>query len=352
MFERIEFRVAGKTVAHTACTLKASAEEAVRQASFEIAWTGAGIPCSPDDEATIVVSGELWGTGFVSEVNGTHDAASRSYSVTFVSRTVDATEASIDHPTMIVRDADLAKVAKTFDMLGIGIEGDVKTEIKRVHKVVPGESLFDTVESEARSQGVLIYDTPQGKLKLADRPEGRQSGGLTRGVNITTANGSLSGRHAFSEVEARGQASYGTKASSLRPRAKARGTARRRRPRLVVEEGESTSARLKKRADWEARRAAGDGVSASITTPGWRDADGKLWTRNFLVAVDDDWLGIQQDMVVADVTLAQDSRSGTTATLSLKDPRALGGENPRGKSAAAWAAPATSDPDYSEDGDV
>lgn len=352
MLEKIEFRVGGKVLAHTSCTLKASAEEAARQASFDVAWTGAGIPCAPDDDATIVVSGELWGTGFVRDVNGSHDAQSRTYTVTFVSRTVDAVEASIDHPTMIVRDADLMKVAKTFDTLGIGVEGDVKTEIKRVHKVVPGESLFNTVESEARSQGVLIYDTPQGKLKLADKPEGRHAGALTRGVNIIAGTGALSGRHAFSEVEARGQTSYGTAASSLRPRAKARGTARRRRPRMVVEEGESTSARLKKRADWEARRAAGDSVSASITTPGWRDGSGRLWTRNFLVAVADDWLGIEQDMVAADVTLAQDSQGGTTATLSLKDPRALGGENPRGKSAAAWTAPATSDPDYSEDSDL
>src|SRR5690606_18520496 len=135
------------------------------------------IPCSPDDAAVITVSGELWGTGYIRDVEGDHDDRSRAYRVSFVSKTCDATEASIDHPTMLAREVDLAGVAKAFDTLGIGVEGAPPTEKKRVHKVVPGESLFDTIESEARSQGILIYDTPQGKLRLADRPEGRHASG-------------------------------------------------------------------------------------------------------------------------------------------------------------------------------
>jgi prophage tail gpP-like protein len=352
MFEKVELRVAGRVLAHKACSLEASAEQAVRQARFEIAWSAPGIPCAPDEEAVITVSGTLWGTGYIRDVAGRHDERARDYTVSFVSRTADATEASVDHPTMLARDADLMTVAKTFDTAGIGVEGDVKTEVKRVHKVTPGETLYTTIESEARSQGVLIYDTPQGKLKLADKPEGRHAGGLVRGVNIVSASGQLSGARSFSDVTARGQTSDGTKASALRPQARARGASRRKRHLLVIEEGESTSARLKKRADWEARRAAGAGVSATVTTPGWRDGGGTLWDRNRLVFVDDDWLGIKQDMVIASVSFDQDATAGTLATLSLKDPRALGGENPRGKSAQSWAAPATSDPDYSEDDDV
>ncbi len=350
--ETVRLTAEGRVLQHFSCALSASAEEAVRQADFQIAWNGPGIPCSPDDAAVITVSGELWGTGYIRDVEGDHDDRSRAYRVSFVSKTCDATEASIDHPTMLAREVDLAGVAKAFDTLGIGVEGAPPTEKKRVHKVVPGESLFDTIESEARSQGILIYDTPQGKLRLADRPEGRHASGLVRGVNIKSAAGHLSGARAFSEIVVKGQSSEGVGASALRPEVTVRGTARRKRPLVLVEEGESTSARLKKRADWEARRAAGDGVSASVTVPGWRDADGRLWTRNFLVAVIDDWLGIEQDMVIASVELRQDGDDGTAAVLTLKDPRSLGGDNPRGASSAAWAAPASADPDYREDDDV
>lgn len=347
-FEIIEFRVGGRTLAHTACTLSASAEEATRTAGFAVAWSGAGIPCAPDEEATITVSGELWGTGYVRDVRGSHEAESRQYSVTFVSRTCDATECSIEHPTGLKRDADLGDIASEFDTLGIGIEADARTLKKAVHKVRPGETLFNTLETDARAQGVLIHDTREGKLKLADKPEGRHAGALVRGVNILRAEGNLSGAKSFSSVKVRGQSSDGTSAAALRPEAEAKGTARRERPLIVIHEGEAASDRLKKRADWEARRASGDGVTCSIETAGFRDAAGQIWTRNYLVPVDDDWLGINQDMVIASVTLSQDSQSGTIARLELKDPRALGGENPRGSSNAAWSAPATRQPSYRE----
>jgi prophage tail gpP-like protein len=136
--------------------------------------------------------------------------------------------------------------------------------------------------------------------------------------------------------------------SQLHPEGKAKGVARRNRPLIVLHEGEATSWRLKKRADWEARRAAGEGISATVTLPGWRDEGGTLWTRNWLVSVEDDWIGISQDMLIASVSLEQDSRAGTAATLTLKDPRALGGHNPRGSSAATWSAPGGLAPEYSE----
>lgn len=348
MLERIVFSVAGRSLAHTRCGLSESAEQAVREANFDVAWTGAGVPCMPDDEATISVNGALWGTGYVRDVRGSHDAENRNYGVSFVSRTVDATECSIDHPTGLKRDADLAAIAREFDTLGIGVDSTVKTQTKPVHKVRPGETLFESIETDARAQGVLIHDTPQGRLKLADKPEGRHAGALRRGDNILRATGQLSGETSFSSVKVRGQASDGVNGTALRPEAEAKGTSRRRRPRILVHEGEATSARLRKRADWEARRASGAGTSCSITVAGFRDAAGRLWTRNFLVSVFDDWLGIEQDMVIAAVSLEQDAEAGTTATLTLKDPRTLGGENPRGGSAGGWAAPENSAPTYRE----
>lgn len=347
-FETIVLAVEGRPLPHTSARLSTSAEEAVRTATFTVAWIGDGIPCAIDDAATITISGELWGTGYVRDVRGDHDGNSRSYEVTFVSRTCDATECSIDHPSGLKRDADLGDIAREFDVLGIGIEIDAKTFRKAVHKVRPGETLFQTLETDARAQGVLIHDTPAGKLKLADKPEGRHAGALRKGENILSASASLSGARNFSKVKVRGQASFGVNPGALRPEGEARGTARRNRPRIVTFEGEATSDRLKKRADWEARRASGNGITATITVPGFRDVRGRLYTRNFLIEVDDDWIGVQQDMVIASVSLEQDG-GGTVARLELKDPRALGGENPRGKSNAAWKSPGGGDATYREE---
>jgi prophage tail gpP-like protein len=351
-FETVEFSVAGRPLAIKSAELKASAEEAVRQASFDITHTGAGVPCQPDDPATVTVQGELWGTGYVRDVRCEHDAVNRSYRVTFVSRTCDATECSIDHPSGLKLDSDLTGIAEEFDMMGIGIESDVSTETKPVHKIVVGETLFETIEQDARAQGVLVYDTPDGKLKLADKPEGRHAGALRRGENIERASGNLTGAGKHSPVKVRGQNSDGVKAPALRGEATARAALSRARPRILVQEGEATTGRLKNRAAWEARRGAGNGTNCTITAPGWRDRAGRLWERNRLVEVDDDWLGIKQDMIIASVTLRQDDAGGTVAAIECKDPRALGGKNPRGKSASAWAAPGDNEPESNVTGVV
>lgn len=347
-FEDVIFTVAGNPLPIKSCKLSAGAERAVREAEFDIAWTGEGLPCKWGDEAT-VTAGELWGTGYVRDVRPSHDGMERRYSVTFMSRAIDATEASIDHPEGLAKNVDVADVAETFDTLGIGIEADARGDKKPFHKVHPGETLFETIAQDAAAQGILIHDTPEGKLKLADRPEGRHAGALRRGQNILQASAQLTEAGQFSTVKVRGQATVGTTASVLRPETAADAKIKRNRPRIIEFEGEVTSERLKKRAAWEAKRGAGNGTTASITVPGWRDEAGRLWTRNFLVEVDDDWIGIKQDMVIAQVDLSQDSSGGTTAVLSLKDPRALGGEDPRGSSAEGWGAPAALEPSYREE---
>jgi hypothetical protein len=61
------------------------------------------------------------------------------------------------------------------------------------------------------------------------------------------------------------------------------------------------------------------------------------------------WLELDGMMIIKTVELASDGTSaGTEATLSLADPRALGGENPRGKTSKAFAAPDPASVDYEE----
>lgn len=349
MLEVIELTVGGRGLASTNARLSASAEEAVRQASFDVVWKGPGIPCREDEACTVMISGELWLTGYVRDVNSTHGDTDRRYSITVVSRTVDAAEASIDHPTGFRENCDLKDIADEFDTDGIGVECDIDTETKALHQIRPGETLFETLEPEARANGALIYDTPEGKLKIADAPEGRHAGSLTLGVNIIEASATLSGRFNYSKVRVRGQSSYGTSKAATSPQAEAEGTADRPRKLIIYHEGDITSSRAKKRASWEAKRAAGKGKTARITVPGCRDANGKIWAPNHIVPVDDDWIGLNQDMMIASIEIEQDALGGTTTTLEVKDPRALGGDNPRGSSNKSWDAPDDDDPIYQED---
>ncbi len=347
--ENIELMVGGVPLPFSSCTLDAGAEKAVRSASFDVIWNGLGLPCAEDEACIVTISGELWLTGVTRDVNWGHDDGRREYTVSCVSRTVDATEASIDHPTGYVENCDLEAIAREFDTSGIGVECLAKGRRKALHQIIPGETLFSTLEVEARANGALIGDTPEGKLRITDRPDGRHAGALVRGVNILRASGTLSGRFNYSEVKVRGQSSFGSRGSALTPEAEAAGTANRKRPLIIYHEGEATSDRLKTRAGWEAKRAAGQGKAVRVQVHGCRDEAGRIWTQNYLVPVEDDWGGLKQDMVISGVKIAQDADGGTTTDLTLKDPRALGGENPRGESAASWNAPGAADTKYRED---
>lgn len=349
-WENVVLEVAGKPLAFTRVELRVSAEEVSREASFDVAWVQPGPPCEPDEDATITVSGKLWLTGYTRDVRGSISSDLRAYVVTVVSKSVDATEASVDHPTGLAKDVDLKGIAETFDTLGIGIESTIRTAKKKLHKLRIGETLFQTLETEARALGVLIHDTAEGKLKLSKGPDGKVSGVLKEGVNIEQAAATISGRGTFSEVKVRGQASEGTTKTALRPVGEAAAGAKRKRPLIKVHEGEPTSERLKERAAWEAKRAAGSAKQCSVTVAGWR-SEGALFEANKTIEVVIPSFGIEQQMTIASIVFEQDADAGggTKATLTLKDPRALGGENPRGKSSQSWAAPAVPIPTFRAD---
>jgi prophage tail gpP-like protein len=337
MFETIE--ISGVSVPHKSISISISAEEAVRTANGDFVITGPGVPVAPDDEVTLSASGDLLLTGYVRDADPSYDENSRSLAVSFVSKTIDATETSVDHKTGEVTEKNLADIARDYDNLGIGIEDDGDLPVEPRHKLEVGETLFDTIERRARGRGILIHDTPEGKLKLASKPAGTHSGTLKRGITHKSASAKRTGKDRHSDVKVRGQTTTGSKDAQLRAQATATDSAaRRKRPLILRHEGEVLTDRMKKRAEWHLRRGAGNALTASITVIGWRDQGDKIWTPNYLVMVDDDWIGINGMMIIKSVVLTQDD-GGTTATLSLADPRALGGENPRGDTDKSYAAP-------------
>lgn len=332
-------------------SVSVSAEEAVRTAALDCVIVGSGVPVEIGQEVTLAAGGEPVLTGYVRDIGTGYGADTRNLTLSLVSKTVDFVECSAEHATGEWLDKDLGEIADELDTLGIGVETDGSSFPKEPrHKLVVGESPYSTIERRARGRGVLIYDTPKGRIKLATKPEGTHAGTLRRGENIlpgATAQFTERGRH--SEVKVRGQASGGTEKEALRPETIARDSSlRRRRPVILRLEGETTVDRMKKRAEWQANRAAGNAVTANLPVTGWRDVGGKIWSPNWLVRVEDDWLGLEGLMIIKAVELTQ-SDEGTKAILSLADPRALGGDNPRGKSAGGYGAPGAIEAEYQDE---
>ncbi len=331
-------------------SMSVSAEEAARTASGDFVIVGSGVPAFPGQATTITASGDLLLTGYVRDVNTGYSEQDRTLSLGFVSRTVDMIEASAVHPSGEILNKDLVAIAKELDSYGVGIETDGSSfPIEIRHKLMLGETGFSSIERRARARGALLYDTPKGRLKIATKPEGIHAGTLKRGVNILGgASASFTEEGRYSETQIRGQQSEGSEKQHLRPQTKVSDTGvTRKRVLILPQEGEGTIDRMRKRAIWQARRAAGNSVTASIPVSGWRDDNGRLWAPNWLVQVDDDFLGIEGVMIIKSVSFQQSDK--TFAVLSLADPRALGGDNPRGKTSAGYGAPGVIEAEYEDE---
>ncbi|GLS29962.1 Mu-like prophage tail protein gpP [Mesorhizobium albiziae] len=326
-----------------------SVEQAARTASLTISDLGGAFPVEPGKECTVEASGDLVITGYVRDVAPSHDESSHSVSISVVSRTVDLVEASVDHPTGFVKKKSLDAIAKEFDTAGVGVEADQAFPIEPASFINPGRSWFYHMEPLARSHRAFIYDDENGKAQIAVRPRGRHAGALTIGTggNIIAASAKLTERGRHDEVIVRGQSSRGSDSAALQPEGRSKDSSvRRRRPRIIVHESETTAQKLKERAEREIKRAAGFSREASITVSGWRDAGGMIFRPHYLISVADPRIYINQDMAIKSVRLTQAIPSGgpgTRAELTLCDPRALGGEAPAAgageASAAAWATP-------------
>lgn len=321
-----------------------SVEQAARTAQLTISDYGGALQIKPDTPCELRASGDLLITGFVRDVAPSHDGGRHQVQIGIVSKTVDLVEASIDHPTGFLEDKDVGEIGEAFDVDGIGVEVDESFPKEARRFVNTGESWFYHMEPLVRSHNGFIYDTPEGKIRIAKEPRGRHAGALAigDGGNIIAASAKLTGRGRHNPVIVRGQSSRGTGAAALRIEARAADAGvGRKRSRVVILEGEATSAKLQERADRQVKRAAGRSREAQITVAGWRDQGGKLFEPHFLIAVRDPRIYIDQDMAIKSIRLTQSiTGDGTRAELSLCDPRALNGEAPSGsKSDAVWNTP-------------
>jgi len=243
------------------------------------------------------------------------------------------------HPTGRVEGKTLLDVAKEFDEFGIGYEADVP--LKPIPKVqrYPTDSVHETLEREARAQGLMLMGKPDGGVLITRAGSKRHAGALVEGQPPIKRFGvSFSAEGKFSEVTAKAQRALGTSAKDLRQEVKEYDPeVGRYRPLVVFLEGDGTEEDLKTRAQWERLRRQGTSTSISITVTTWRDADGLLWEPGRLMAIKLPSERVDQDMILSSVTFTQ-NHQGATAALTFVDPRSHGGKKPKGKSDKAYDA--------------
>lgn len=287
-------------------------------------------------------SGDLIVKGYIDEYEADHgEAGVHEVRVSGRSKAADCIDCPpARHKTGRVEGKDLLGVAREFDEFGVGFSADVALKpIARVQRN-PGESAFATIEREARKQGVLLVGQPDGSIRMTRAGQRRHAGAIAEGQPpIRKFSVRFAETDKRSPVIVKGQRALGADGKALRQEVEEYDpSVQRYRPIILFAEGDATERELKRRAQWQRLRAAGRGISVSVTVAAWRDADGELWEPGRLLAVDLPSERLSQDLAVSAVTFTQ-NHLGTVAVLTLVDPPALGGKTARGKSDKAYAVP-------------
>ncbi len=185
------------------------------------------------------------------------------------------------------------------------------------------ETAFAFLERLGRMAGVLLSDDPLGRLLLTTTGNAQASGRLVQGDNILHASASLTGHRRFSIYTVKGQHGLTAGAVGVLTQQQASATdtgVPRVRPRVAMGETQMTQPQMQARVNWMCSYAGGQATKAEITVAGWRQPDGSLWQPNQIIGVTSPWLGVDQDLLVAQVEFGLDANDGHTTTLTVGPP--------------------------------
>lgn len=189
------------------------------------------------------------------------------------------------------------------------------------HAVDPGETCFESISRLLTVGQLFVTDDEAGRLILTEPgAKGVASSGLELGVNILSGSIQRDSSEIFSDYVVEGQRSgtdelFASDAAHLNSEAQDGAT---NRYRLIVlpQSGAMTPDLCRQIAQFEQRRRRSLLKSVSYDVVGWREASGQLWRPNTLVHVKDDLLGIDDLLLLAEVTYSL-SGSGMISRLNL-----------------------------------
>lgn len=321
-------------------TLNAAINEASRKFDFKTTERPGQFSFPPGTPVQVLATGDLFLDGYVNAYSASGAAKTHEISIKGRSKSQDWIDCSAVHPTGYAEDKSPVGFAQEFNQFGFPITDKIGLETIPNQQIMQGETGFEYLERALRPYGATQMGTAEGIEVTNASVAERAAGALVEGVNIRDWSVDLTDGSRHSEYTIKGQNRHGHGARNMRIKQTARdGGVRRYRPKIIVHEGDCDDKRAMNRANHEKERSAGACIKAQVTTQGWRDAAGKLWTPNTLIFVSSPTLmHLEQDMLIENIVLSQDEKGGgTTAKLNLVDPRNYRGQGKAGKgSDSSW----------------
>jgi prophage tail gpP-like protein len=319
--------------------ISASMRKAAREFSVYTTERLGEFTWPPGTPVTILANGTLMVDGYVNRYQPSFDAKSHRINVSGRSAAQDFVDCAAIDPNKKShwKDKKPDEIAQQLDQFGVGVTAEIPLKPIKYFQLDQGETAHAAVERALRDQKATMMGAERGIKITNAKAAKRHSGGLIEGFNILRANATLSDDRQHSETAVKGQRREGTEDADLKIHEKAQNSqVKRYRPKLLVSETDTDKGRARERAEHESNRAAGFGISATITVQGWRDDGGQVFQPNYLIFVQSPTLKIFGDMLIEAVTWKQDDKNGSTADIHIVNAKAYEGKGGANQSDAGW----------------
>lgn len=310
-------------------SVSAGIERVARDFRLEVTdrWPGADSSprVRPGDRCEIWLGPDLVMTGWVDATPRSFDAQQVTVGVQGRSLTADLVDCSAINSPGQWRGQTIERIVQDIARpYGITVRSMTDTgEPVPDHQIQLGESAHESIDRILRLRNILATDSPAGELLLIDVGTDRATSALQIGGpqgNVLTGDAALDFRDRYSEYRARGQRPGDDSASGKATNQQAASTtdADIKRPRVLMlkQSGQADEGTCRDRVDYERSVRLGRSLAATYTVAGWRQQDGALWAPNMIVHVRDPIIGIDREMIIAEVEYSM-GEGGTIATLQI-----------------------------------
>jgi len=302
------------------------------------AGSWAKIKLKPGDPVTIILAGNPVIRGFIEVRQAVIAARAHGVQVQGRSKTGDLVSASaIIKPGEFKNYSFEAIAKKAIEPFGLQFKmqnpPDGAARPFKSVQVFHGETVFQFLERLARQRGIICTDDKDGNLIGGSvKADAAPAADLEEGKNIFEARVIIRDDTVFSKIEGYSQdrgsdSAWGKDVSQIKVDAN-NPTMNRYKPLILISEEPSSKKDLQDRVDREQAQRIGTAVECTVVVQGWLKPKGGLWKEGEVLNVKAPSLFPNsngfQNLAVQSVTYLQDPHHGTTTSLELVLPQALG----------------------------
>jgi prophage tail gpP-like protein len=305
------------------------------------------IMINPGDYIEINLGADHVFTGFVDRVTPSISASEHTVRIQGRSLCQDIVDCGGNWFGLQLRNMTVDQIAQYLcDFYGIVVNvapgTDVGSPIPLLNPMV-GETIYSILERICRFRALLLYDMPDGSLRLASGGQSSSNGttstsspigathaasGFKEGINVQEATVALSMDGRYSDYDgvylgldtlrdtggASNQIAHAVDPNVPRFRYKA----------TICESVIGGKEIATMRVNWEMTRRHGRSYQVRLTTDSWRDSAGTLYSPNSLVDIDLPSLKLPlTSWLISELTYKRDASTGTTCELTIMPPESF-----------------------------